>query len=77
MSHTVGLFGNKRCVEKFDEFLIQTPKADSYTSVDQFISVAKSSSLFELCFKDLDSNFTIHPKQEFNFSLDGSTFFWH
>ena len=58
LAQNIGTFGNKRCLEKMDEFLISSPKTDSYESLDDLI---EKSQLYDLCFKQFDELLYITP----------------
>lgn len=51
LSQNIGMFGSKRCIEKFDEFLIQSPKTDTYSNLDQLI---EATHLYDHCFREYD-----------------------
>lgn len=58
LAQNIGSFGEKRCIEKFDEFLIARPKTDSFESLDALMD---ESRLYELCFKPFDNLLYITP----------------
>ena len=52
VSQTIGIFGDKRCKEKFDYFLIGTPKTHVYDSLEHLVD---DSRIYDSCFRALDN----------------------
>ncbi len=58
IAQNIGMFGSKRCLEKFEEFVIAAPKTEAYANLDELM---EDSHLYDLCFHDFDNLLFISP----------------